>query len=223
MEHQPTGGCGGVNVLGQRPKTSALRLDRVHDIEKVTQGPRKAVILGDDDHVALAQLIEQAVQLGPAAGRAGDLVSKYLLCTRRLQGIELAVQVLVLCADAGVSDDHAALCQNPPKTAKVLSLVFVQPKPLMRGRAGGQGQKRPLSHMKLRPKKTTRVTPLSANCGGPGLRTSREGFDHTASGHDAAPALLDHAGQFFAQVQKTGNPALHLGKLRLGDAARILA
>ena len=91
MEHQPTGGCGGVDVLGQRPKTRALRLDCVHDIEKVTQGPRKAVILGDGDHVALAQLIEQAVQLGPTAGRAGDLVSKDLLCTRRLQGIELAV------------------------------------------------------------------------------------------------------------------------------------
>lgn len=91
MEHQPTGGCGGVDVLGQRPKTRALRLDRVHDIEKVTQGPRKAVILGDGDHVALAQLIEQTVQFGPTAGRAGDLVSKDLLCTRRLQGIELAV------------------------------------------------------------------------------------------------------------------------------------
>ena len=223
MKHQPPRRRGGVDVLGQRPEARALRLDGVHDIEKVAQGSGQAVVLGDGDHVALAQLIEQAVQFGPAARRAGDLVGEDPLGTRCLQGVELAVQVLVLCADAGVSDDHAALCQNPPKTAKVLSLVFVQPKPLMRGRAGGQGQKRPLSHMKLRPKKTTRVTPLSANCGGPGLRTSREGFDHTASGHDAAPALLDHAGQFFAQVQKTGNPALHLGKLRLGDAARILA
>lgn len=73
------------------------------------------------------------------------------------------------------------------------------------------------------PKQNNGVEPHSANCRYPGLRTSCEGFDHTAFGHDAAPALLDHAGQFFAQVQKTSNPALHLGKLRLGDAARILA
>jgi hypothetical protein len=115
MEHQPTGGRGGVDVLGQRPEARALRLDRVHDIEKVAQGTGEAVILGDGDHVALAQLIEQAVQLGPAAGRAGDLVSEDLLGTRRLQGVELAVQVLVLCADAGISDDHAALV---PKTSQ---------------------------------------------------------------------------------------------------------
>ena len=131
MEHQPPGWCGCVNILGQRPETRALCLDRVHDVEKVTQGPRETVILGDGNHVALAQLIEQAVQLGPAADRAGDLVSEDPLGTRCLQGVELAVKVLVLCADAGISDDHAALCQKPPKTAKVLSWVFVHPKPLM--------------------------------------------------------------------------------------------
>lgn len=91
MEHQPTGGRGGVDVLGQRPEARAPRLDRVHDVEKVAQGTGEAVILGDGDHVALAQLIKQAVQLGPAAGRAGDLVSKDPLGPRRLQGVELAI------------------------------------------------------------------------------------------------------------------------------------
>lgn len=32
----------------------------------------------------------------------------------RHQGVELTVQVLVFCADAGISDDHAALCQKRP-------------------------------------------------------------------------------------------------------------
>lgn len=136
MKHQPAGRRGGVDVLGQRPETRALRLDRIHDVEKVTQGAGEAVVLGNGDHVALAQLIEQAIQLWPAARGAGDLVSKNLLCARRLQGVELAVQVLVLCANAGVSDDHAALCQKPPKTAKVSSWVFVPPKSLMRGGVG---------------------------------------------------------------------------------------
>ena len=115
-----------------------MRLDGVNDVEKVTQRSGEAVILGDGDHVALAQLIEQTVQLGPATRRAGDLVSENSLGTRRLQGVELAVQALVVCADAGISDDHAALCQKPPKTAKVLSWVFVHPKRLIQGRAGGR-------------------------------------------------------------------------------------
>ena len=91
MKHQPTGGRGGVDILGQRPEARAMPLDRVHDVEKVTQGTGKAIILRDGDHVALAQLIEQTVQLGPAAGRAGDLVSEDSLSTRRPQGVELAI------------------------------------------------------------------------------------------------------------------------------------
>ena len=138
MEHKPTGGRGGVYILGQRPKARAMRLDRIYDVEKVAQGTGEAVVLGNGDHVALTQLIEQAVQLGPDAGRAGDLVGEDPLSTRRLQGVELTVQALVFRADAGVSDDHDALCQKPPKTAKVLSWVFVRPKPLMQGRAGGR-------------------------------------------------------------------------------------
>ena len=91
MEHQPPGGRGGVDVFGQRPEARAMRLDRVNDVEKVAQGTGKAVVLGNGDHVALAQLIEQAVQLGPAPRRAGDLVSEDPLGTRRLKGVELTV------------------------------------------------------------------------------------------------------------------------------------
>lgn len=136
MKDQPTGWRGGVDVLGQGPETRALRLDRVHDVEKVAQGASEAIILGDGDHVALAQLIEKAVQLGPASRGAGDFVGEDPLGARRLQGVELAVEVLVFRADAGVSDDHATPCQKPPKTAKVLSWVFVQPKPLNQRGAG---------------------------------------------------------------------------------------
>lgn len=93
MEHQPPGRRSGVNVLGQRPEASAVGLDCVHDIEKITLGTGKAVVLGDGNHIALAQLIEQAVQFGPAARRAGDLVSEDPFGPRRFQGVELAVQL----------------------------------------------------------------------------------------------------------------------------------
>ena len=76
MKHQTPSRCGGVDVFGKRPKARALRLDGVHDVQKVTQGTGETVVLSNDDHVALAQMIKQAVQLGPAAGRAGDLVSE---------------------------------------------------------------------------------------------------------------------------------------------------
>ena len=57
MEHQTTSGRSGVDVLGQRPEARALRLDGVHYVEKVAQGTGEAVVLGDGDHVALAQLM----------------------------------------------------------------------------------------------------------------------------------------------------------------------
>lgn len=57
----------------------------------MSQGTGEVVVLGDSDDVTLAQLIEQAVQLGPATRRAGDLVSEDPLGTRPLQGVELAV------------------------------------------------------------------------------------------------------------------------------------
>ena len=138
MEHQSTGGRSGVDVLGQRLETRVLRLDRIHDVEKITKRTGEAVVVGDGDHVALAQLIGQVIQLGPAARGASNLVGKDPLGARRFQGVELAVQVLVLSADSGISDDHDAQCQKPPKTAKVLSRVFVQPKPLMWVGAGGR-------------------------------------------------------------------------------------
>ncbi len=124
MEHQTPGGRCGVDVLGQRPEPRAVPLDGVHDIEQIARGTGEAVVFGDGDHVAPAKLIEQAVQLRPAACRAGDLVSEDPLGTRRLQGIELAVQALVFCADPGVSDDLEVLCQKPPKSRKGFVMGF---------------------------------------------------------------------------------------------------
>ena len=77
MKDQPPGWRGGVDVLG-KDRNPAAALDRVHDVEKIAQGTGEAVVLGDGDHVTLAQLIEQAVQLGPAAGRAVILSAKIL-------------------------------------------------------------------------------------------------------------------------------------------------
>ena len=74
MEDQATGGRGGVDVFGQRPKPAAALFDDFHNIEKITQRPGKAVVLGDDDHISRAELIEELAELGAFPGRAADFV-----------------------------------------------------------------------------------------------------------------------------------------------------
>lgn len=54
MKDQATGGRCRVNVFADRAKSAALFLDGFHDPQEVAQGSRQAIILGDNDHIALA-------------------------------------------------------------------------------------------------------------------------------------------------------------------------
>jgi len=107
MEGQATGGRRGVDVLGQRPKPASALLDRFHDIEKVPQRAGEAVVLGDNDHVAGPQMIEEAVKLRALPHRAADLVGEDALGTGCRQGVGLGIEKLVVCRDAGITEDHA--------------------------------------------------------------------------------------------------------------------
>lgn len=55
MESQTTGRRGGVDILGQRPEAAAALLNCLHDIEKVTQRPRKPVILRHHYHASMGK------------------------------------------------------------------------------------------------------------------------------------------------------------------------
>ena len=45
-------------------------------------------------------------QLGPRSGRPGNLVREHALSSGLRQGVGLGFELLVVCADAGVSDNH---------------------------------------------------------------------------------------------------------------------
>lgn len=140
MEYQASGGCRRVDVLGHGTEPGTTFADSLHDLQKVFEGPGQAVVLGDSHNVAVAELVQHPVQLGPRALRSANLVRKYLTRSRRRQGVGLGIQVLVVRTDSGVSDDHTALWQKPARTAKVLRGVCVIAKSLiLRGaeRTGG--------------------------------------------------------------------------------------
>lgn len=106
MEDQPARRRGGVDVLGERAEASAARLDRLHDVEKVAQRAGEAVVLGDDDHVSGAELVEELIELRPRPGRAADLVGEDALRAGGREGVVLGFKLLVVGRDAGVSKYH---------------------------------------------------------------------------------------------------------------------
>ena len=53
---------------GQRPEPAAALFDGLHDVEKVSPSDRaRRSLLGDDDHVSWAKLIEELVELRGAS------------------------------------------------------------------------------------------------------------------------------------------------------------
>lgn len=67
-EHQPTGGCGGVDVLGQRPKTRTLCLDpKAMAAFAANRAAQKAA---DAAEVALNAEIKAEVAAEAAANKA---------------------------------------------------------------------------------------------------------------------------------------------------------
>ena len=67
MEDETTGRGRCVDVFGQGAEACAAFLDHFDDVEKIAQGSGQAVILGDDDHIPIAELVEKAIELRPFA------------------------------------------------------------------------------------------------------------------------------------------------------------
>lgn len=115
MENQTACWRRRVDILGQRPESAATLLNGLHDVEKVTKGSRQAVVLGDNDHIALAKLIEELVELGTLSNRAADLVGKDAFGPGCRESVGLGIQELVVCGNAGIAKDHASMV---PKTSQ---------------------------------------------------------------------------------------------------------
>ena len=70
VEDQPSAGGGGVDALPQRPEPDAAVGQRGDGVDEVAQGAAEAVQAPDDQRVALAQLVEEPLELGPLAAGA---------------------------------------------------------------------------------------------------------------------------------------------------------
>jgi hypothetical protein len=71
LHHHPAGRGGGVDVLGNGTEARARGADPLHDVQHVLERARQAVELPDDDGIALAQMVEQSMQLWPIPTPAG--------------------------------------------------------------------------------------------------------------------------------------------------------
>ena len=104
MEDQPPGRRGRVDLLLQDDQADAALAQLVGEREQVLQRPHRAGQAGDDEHVALAQIGQRLVQLGPLGELAGRLVGEDLVASVGGQVIDLAVVFLAAGGHPRVPD-----------------------------------------------------------------------------------------------------------------------
>jgi len=68
-----------------------LLADGVHDLQKIFKGPGEAIIFRNGHNVAVAELVEHPIQLGPDTLRSADLVREHLASSYRCQRVGLSI------------------------------------------------------------------------------------------------------------------------------------
>lgn len=109
VKDETAGRCRRVDILGQGPESCPACPYGFDDVEKVLQRPGKAIILGDYHHIALTELVDHLIELQAFALRSGDLFGVDALGTGALKSVDLSFKLLLVCRDAGISDNHAAM------------------------------------------------------------------------------------------------------------------
>src|SRR6185437_2618251 len=72
LHHHPSGRSGRVDILSDGTEAGAYVADPLHDVQHVLERTRQAVELPDDDGIALAQMVEQSMQLRSIPTPAGS-------------------------------------------------------------------------------------------------------------------------------------------------------
>lgn len=81
--------------------------DALDDLESVGHGPGGAIPFGEHEHVARAESVDRLLKLGPSLGAfAGRLLGEDGRATGLAERGDLPVEILVLCRDPGVADQH---------------------------------------------------------------------------------------------------------------------
>lgn len=135
LHHHPPGGSGGVNGLGKALEGGPCPFDLIEDEQQVFERPGEPVELPDDQHVPLAQVVKQALQLGPIPAPPGSHLLKDSFTPGSLKRANLEDGILVLGGNAGVADAHG--CKILLPFGFTLQRVFATHKPLQSvGRVG---------------------------------------------------------------------------------------
>jgi hypothetical protein len=124
-EHHSPGRAGRVGPgLAEQAQPGAGLAQPLGDLEQVAGRAGQAVEAVDHDDIALAYLLEQAVQLRPVAPCSRDLLLVDALAAGLFQGGALQREVLVVGADPSIADEHAASSQMPSRKDCFLRPTF---------------------------------------------------------------------------------------------------
>lgn len=104
LEDQPSARGGGVELFVQRSEPDVVAAQVGHDGDQVLQGAAEPGQLGDHEGVAFEEVFESFGQAWADGVFAGELVAVDALAAGFGQGVDLAVEVLVAPAGAGVTD-----------------------------------------------------------------------------------------------------------------------
>ena len=103
-----TDGGVGVDAFGKADQLDVLVVQLIHDLNEVGDAAAEAVEAPDDEGVAWAEGIEEAVELGALAAAAGSVIGVDAVAAGVLQGVDLQLRVLVSGGDAGVAEAHVS-------------------------------------------------------------------------------------------------------------------
>src|SRR5215475_7219875 len=104
MERQFAARRRGVDILGERMQFDTTLMEQGHGVDKLAERTRQAVQLPDNDHVALARVIEQPQQLWPVGFGPGRLFLIDAAALGAVERIQLQVGFLGIGGDACVAD-----------------------------------------------------------------------------------------------------------------------
>lgn len=106
LHHHSAGRRGGVYRFGQASEAGAFTIEGLDDGQQVLERAREPVELPDHHDIAITQIVEQMMQLGPVPAATGGLFLEDGLAAGGFQGLQLEIVVLVLGRDPRVADDH---------------------------------------------------------------------------------------------------------------------
>ncbi len=127
LHHHPACRSGCVDRLSQATESRSGFLELLHDCEHVPKRARKSIQLPNHDHVILAKLIEEPLQLGTVPTSAGGLLAKDAFAASSFQRGCLSSGVLVVSRDSGVTDQH---CTKVSPFDLLMQYLFATQEPL---------------------------------------------------------------------------------------------